>query len=345
MIKMGGNMWTITRRYFLLAFLLVFAYTGALAQKLSLFDRISEAIDLELELVTDLKMLQGQRNSNTYQEATLSYRLDKKQEESWNIHLRSRGKYRRRVCVFPPIKLKFSKEELKARGLNSDNEFKLVTHCVEGDAGKDYILREFLAYKLFEEIAPVHFKTQYVKVRYKDSKSSDRLSAWGILLEDEKALERRSKGEICSNCFNLPKSGFDLEQLKRVYLFEYLIGNTDWNTAMVRNLLLIQPKAGAGAVLVPYDFDFSGFVNASYALPNQDYQQKSVRDRVFLGSECTDAELAPTIAYFREKRPALEKIISEFKLLSTVSRDDLMQYLDSFYRELESGTLRRPPAK
>jgi hypothetical protein len=345
MIKMGGNMWTITRRYLLLAFLLVFAYTGALAQKPSLFDRISEAVEGELELVTDLKTLQGQRNSNTYQEAVLSYRIDKKQEESWNIHLRSRGKYRRRICVFPPIKLKFSKEELKAKGLNSDNEFKLVTHCVEGDAGKDYILREFLAYKLFEEIAPLHFKVQYVRMRYRDSKSSDRTAAWGILLEDEKALERRFKGEICSNCFNLPKSGFDQEQLKRVYLFEYLIGNTDWNTAMVRNLLLMQPKAGGAAVLIPYDFDFSGFVNASYALPNKDYEQKSVRDRVFLGAECTDAELAPTIAYFREKRPALEKIITEFKLLSTSSRDDLMEYLDSFYRELESGSVRRPPAK
>lgn len=332
----------IYRVFLVLCFSAGIAVSAFTQNALSLFDQLSGAEILELEIETDLSTLHDQRNTNVYQNAVLTYTLGKKEKVSWDIHIRSRGKYRRRICVFPPLKLKFPKAELKTQGFAADNEFKLVTHCVEGDIGKDYILREFLAYKLFKELSPVYFNVQLVRVRYSDSKTQERTNAWGILMEDEKALERRFNGEICNDCFGLPKSEFSQENLSVVYLFQYLLSNTDWNTAMVRNMVLMRPKAGGKAVLVPYDFDFSGFVNASYASPNRDYGQKSIRERVFIGAELSDVELQDAITYFRTKRSALEKIILDFKPISGASQDDLIQFLDSFYRSLEAGIQRAP---
>lgn len=310
----------------------------------SLFDQFSGVEILELEIETDLSTLHDQRNTNVYQNAVFTYAVGKKEKKSWDIHIRSRGKYRRRICVFPPLKLKFPKAALKTQGFAADNEFKLVTHCIEGDVGKDYILREYLAYKLFKELSPVYFDVQLVRVRYSDSKTQERTNAWGILMEDEKALERRFNGEICDDCFGFPKAEFSQENLSIVYLFQYLLSNTDWNTAMVRNMVLMRPKTEGKAVLVPYDFDFSGFVNASYAAPNRDYGQRSIRERIFIGAELSDVELQDAISYFRAKRSALEKIILDFKPISSASKDDLIQFLDSFYRNLEAG-IQRPPAK
>jgi hypothetical protein len=39
------------------------------------------------------------------------------------------------MCGFPPLKLNFNKSELNANGLSKADEYKLVTHCLEGEEG------------------------------------------------------------------------------------------------------------------------------------------------------------------------------------------------------------------
>jgi hypothetical protein len=100
-------------------------------------------------------------------------------------------------------------------------------------------------------------------------------------------------------------------------------------------------KDGSKAAIVPYDFDFSGFVNASYALPNADYKLTSIRERIFLSLTQSDAEIASTKALFESKRQAMIDHIKGFKALSAAGRSDAINYLESFYESLKQP-LRRP---
>ena len=49
-------------------------------------------------------------------------------------------------------------------------------------------------------------------------------------------------------------------------VFEYLIGNTDWSAVGSHNVRLIKCKDYPLPLPIAYDFDYSGFVNAPYAV-------------------------------------------------------------------------------
>ncbi len=56
------------------------------------------------------------------------------------------------------------------------------------------------------------------------------------------------------------------DQAILVDVFQYLIGNTDWSGVEMHNMELFQTPAGVYAT-IPYDFDFSGIIDARYAEP------------------------------------------------------------------------------
>lgn len=312
---------------------------------ISFFDYIGRSELLKIDLTTDLQLLRNQRNTNDYQPATLTFSSGKKQRESWEIKIRSRGKYRRKVCQFPPLKLNFPKDTLKARGLTGDDEYKLVTHCLIGATGKEYLLREYLVYKLYAQLSPFHFRVQLCKVRYHDPQSGEKIMAWAILMEDENALAKRFDAKICEDCYAVKPEQFQEGNPEQVFLFQYFIGNTDLSLTLLRNLLMLKPKSGSPPIIVPFDFDFSGMVNASYARPNADYGQANIRERIFIQSDIRDTSLQPAIELFKSKRKALETTILHFKYLSAESKNDMIAYLASFYDSLDGGIQRPNPPK
>jgi hypothetical protein len=279
------------------------------------------------------------RNTNEYQSAMLSFELGE-EESKWGIKLRARGKYRRRICNQPPLKLNFDKDQLVERGLNKDDELKLVTQCIAGYEGKDLVLREYLVYKLYNILSPqTSFRAQLVDLRYNCTSSGSRSRSWGVVLEDQETVSRRLNAEICDSCYGLDKDAFDQQSLNRVTLFQYMIGNADYSLIQNRNIEILKHSETAQHLIAPFDFDFSGVVNASYAVPNTDYNQKRVRDRFYLGNS-SDEELAETIEYFIAKKPEIMDFINDFKLLSRTSRKDIQAYLQSFYESLEEGIVR-----
>ena len=114
-----------------------------------------------------------------------------------------------------------------------------------------------------------------------------------------------------------------------------MIGNADWNLQMLRNLKLIKVGDGQKDLLVPYDFDFSGLVNASYAIPNPDYALVSTRERIFLGPPLSDEALGFGIDLGRSKKEAMLALVDGFDVLSRRQREDIREYLDFFYDYLD----------
>jgi len=319
-----------------------FINQGPIEEKKSIFDLLNFQEVVEVELFTNFEKMDSLRKTNEYQGATFAFEGPDEKVSKWAIKVRTRGKYRRRICDQPPIKLNFVKPELEKAGLRKDDELKLVTQCKNGSTGKDYVLREYLAYQLYQIISDNSYRSQLVRIKYNCTATGDVDKGWGIILEDEKTLARRLNAKSCDECYGRKKEQFESSELTKASLYQYMIGNTDFSVTLSKNIKIFTKKNDPDSTLTvaPYDFDFSGLVNASYSLPRAEHGQKTVRDRVFLGLS-SDEELAPTIEHFKAKKEELFDRIDSFKLLSKSSRNDIKSYLKDFYSSIEETGIKR----
>lgn len=259
---------------------------------------------------------------------------------SFSVNINLRGKYRRRMCGFPPLKLNFNKSELSDNGLSKADEYKLVTHCLEGEEGDVNMVKEFLAYQFYQQISPLSYRSKLLKITYQDTKSDDKIVGMAILLEDKSSFEKRHDLSEMKDSFNLPRSNFDDNNFRTHGLFQYLIGNVDWSTAISKNMDIYKSKKNGKMFIVPYDFDFSGFVNVSYAVPNKDYNQKKIRDRLLLEADESDSLYQSEIQKFIALKPSFINLIKKQKGLEMDVKMDLENYIHSFYDNIGLGLTR-----
>lgn len=232
--------------------------------------------------------------------------------------------------------------------MNTHNNLKLVVHCVDNEAGDEYVLREYLAYKLYQIISPKEsYRVQLLRVKYKDVKKKQQsFTHYGILLEDEDELAERLGSKVCEDCYNTPTEKFQPDNLNTNDLFEYMIGNTDWSTMLSRNVKLFQREQDGKFLVVPYDFDFSGFVSAAYSsVDTAAMKIKNVRERVFLGYAKEANELKSTLEQFQAKEKELKEAVRKFKYITPESRVYLLDYLDSFFNCVKGGLDIKTPGK
>jgi hypothetical protein len=310
---------------------MVCGQSEAATKPLSIFEEMMVAKSNKITLETDIDALIANKMKADYQPAHLV--LGKKIDQ--NIEIRPRGKFRRKVCDFPPIKIKFSKKQLRQIGLDTLNQMKLVTHCADSEDADRLLAREFLAYKLYEIITPISFKTRLVTVNYVDSKNKKRrFSRLGILLEDDNELAERLGGTVEEDIYNLPADSLNANQAAINALFEYMIGNTDWSIEGVRNIKFLRPNSSGKLVPVPYDFDFSGLVNASYASPNSDFPLKSVRDRHFMGKNLPEETVKRAAKSFHKNESNFYQVIQSADYLTEIDKEDLHLFLRSFFHQM-----------
>jgi len=306
----------------------------------SIFDVLAQKEILEVTLTTDLTHLIENRKKEIDQAATISYENEAGGAVSYDIKITPRGKYRRRICDFPPLKLKFPKTTLTAQGLSTHNDLKLVTHCLDNKTtGNEQLLKEFLAYRLYNLLTDKSYRVQLLQITYVDSEGkAGKQKRYGFLIEDTDEMAERLGGLECDQCMNPNPATVDAGSEQLMSAFQYMIGNADWNLAMLRNVKIVQPAVGT-STLVPYDFDFSALVSPTYARVNTNFGLTSVKERIFLGYPSSDEDLWATINYLRSKRAELVAEIRKFKFLTNTSRLEMIAYLDEFFEittQLES---------
>ena len=303
----------------------------------SLFDRWANNETLSIELHINMDSLEAYRKKADYLPAAViagGQELD--------LEVAVRGRFRRRTCAMPPLKLKFAKEGLRDHGLNTHNDFKLVTHCTDDKAGMDAILREQLAYELYRTINPeASFRTQLLEVTYVNTVDGSRTKNVAIMIEDYDELQDRLELDGCKECYGSTTEQVD--NLAEVTLFQYMIGNADFDVKMVRNTKLLVDETGRRTA-VPYDFDFSGLTDASYATPLAGLGQVKVTDRVLVETcEGEVIDYTEAIADFQAKQTTLLGQVDAFPGLSKKSKKQVTKYLQGFFAELDAGFM--GPAK
>lgn len=306
----------------------------------SLFREWHKQEGLKFDLEFDINLLIAHKNSDTSLTATLKYKNAKKQLVTWPAEVKTGGRYRLKVCDFPPLRIKLPKEELLARGYSGHNKFKIVTHCSDSGSGTQSVLaKEYVLYQIYQLLSEYGLHSKMVKITYRDAVSGKKFTRMGILLEDDEEMAERIKGTICDECFGTSPAQIEPKNQLTQALFQYMIGNTDWSVEMNRNLEIITLQGNGAKVLVPYDFDFAGFVNAPYAVPDANYGLKNMRERKFLGQPADKNTVEQVVALYIEKKKAVLRQIERCPNISSVEKADLLQYVESFYAQLESGEL------
>jgi len=255
------------------------------------------------------------------------------------VSFRARGNSRKKLCFYPSLKIKLSKKALKKQGFNKDNKYKLVCQCRSGKVHQQSLLREFLAYKIFNLISPYSYRAHLLEVDYIQVSKSRKKRHFAFILESKKSLEERLDGEI------VDRDGIVLDKISReesirMSLFQYLIANTDWEIPALHNIKLLLENDG-NLVPIPYDYDYSGLADSPYATPNADYPIKKHTDRYFISDNYTEAEIDKQLVYFLEQEEAIKSMIREADFLRRSSKRFVKRYINEFYRIIENERRRR----
>ena len=315
----------------------------ATQSQLSDFDLFAEETPLKIHLTFDYKTFIKGKFKDEYQPAEISIFVDSQTVITQPIKMKARGNFRKRFCQFPPIRLNFKPANFDQPSLKQLDKLKLVTNCKYQDAFQQYILKEYLVYKLYNLMTPYSFKVRLLDITYIDSKGKKKpLTRYGFIIEDIDQLASRN------NCLeldiaSLPPAQTDREQLSLIGIFQYMIGNTDWYLGNMHNLKLVKLKDPVVSrnFLVPYDFDYSGMVNAHYAIPADGLGIESVRERLYRGYCRTEQEFQATFQKFIDRKDQMYQLINDFSLLDKRSKYEMTSFLDSFFEDLNSRNIIR----
>ncbi|MBK6950367.1 MAG: hypothetical protein IPH16_21880 [Haliscomenobacter sp.] len=312
-------------------------YSDSTAQR-TIFAKLSERPGpLALTIKSDFTaILQARKKPRTDFPAAVIQQNGQGPAVQWPADLSLRGKFRRMRCDFPPLRVEFKKDTLRAMGLADHNDLKLVTHCLDDpDSSKENILREYLCYRLYNILTPISYRVQLAEITYEDTQGGmPPKTRYGFFMEDFDELAQRMEGVQCDS-LGLGARNTDPAQENLVYVFQYMISNADWDYRYLRNLKAVKQASSNLRLLVPYDFDHSGLVKSKYAVPRRELGQATVRERVYLGRPADAQVFKNTLAHFQENKNALLDEVRHFELLSKESRNDMLEFLRQFYASFD----------
>lgn len=298
----------------------------------TIFEYLSREEGAKITLEADMTTLLENRQTEEYAPALLT--MD--DGRSFQVKIKPKGKYRRKVAEVPPLKVKFAKKALQANGLDTLNEVKLVLPCYDNNLGDELIVREYLAYRMFEHLTDACVRARLLRLTLRDAHvEKSRKVMYALLLEDNEETAARLHGQEIEQ-YGLEASSMIENQLALVCMFEYMIGNTDWDVAMMRNVRLLRSSETDKILAVPYDFDFSGFVSAPYASPSSESGILTVRDR-FLMANGVDREALRRATLLLKRTQDELYGICRFKLISKASSMELIDYLETFFQQIDAN--------
>jgi len=252
-----------------------------------------------------------------------------------SLRVRTRGNFRLAHCTFPPVRLRFAERDVRGTPFDALGRPKLVFPCHEGRLEEQYILHEYALYRLYQLFTPVALRARLLRVTWEDAGGRVRpVTRWAFVTEDPERLARRLGGTLDV------ESGVRLGRLARtetltMSLFQYLIANTDWSVRGLHNIVLVRTDT---LYPVPFDFDWSGVINARYAVPSKLLHIQTVRDRQYRGLCQPAGALVPVLARFEALRDSIAAVYRAVPGLEPREVAQALRFFDDFYLEAADRT-------
>jgi hypothetical protein len=295
----------------------------------------NDTTSLDATIITNTGRLFSNNKQGVIIPASFAMKLPDGTDVSERIQLEIRGHFRHDYCYVPPLKLIFKSD--KPSVLSSLKSLKLVNECKLSKQYDQYLLKEFLCYKIYNLMTEMSFRARMVNVTFQDSLGKKKpVVEHAFLLEDIKDVAKRNDCEQWRRG-NLGTESTDRKQMTMVSIFEYMIGNTDWGVAANHNTRLISSQKDSllKPFVVPYDFDYAGLVNTEYAVPDERLSIESVQQRLYRGYPRTMAELNESLDIFKMQKEKVYALVNNFNLLTPLSKKELTNYLNDFYSAIK----------
>jgi hypothetical protein len=321
-------------------------FSAALAQESPSGDPLFQSNELlEVRIVAPMKTFLAERPFEEELPGKLQYTNAADEAVEIDIKVRTRGRYRRQkqICRFPPIRLNFKTSQAKGTLFHKQDKLKLVTHCQKTDRYEQVMIREYVAYRILNVVSDTSFRVHPLRITYVDSegKRKDEVR-FGFVIEHRARMAKRLE----KPALDIPKTTVSMLQpdyMNLISMYHYLIGNTDFSPIVgssgescCHNHRLFGVE-NEQVWSIPYDFDQSGLVDAPYAGPNEKFQLRSVRQRLYRGRCVNNDQIPATIAAYVAKREEILKVFEEVNVVaSSRTIKDMRRFVDEFYSVLDS---------
>ena len=290
---------------------------------------------LNIKITGNINELANDRGAKSeYHGLTFSYNKTDNNEVTMPVKIKTRGHFRKAKtnCLWPPLLLNFAKKDIpQGSPFEGQDKLKLVMPC----RGDEYVIKEWLIYKLYNLITPRSFRARLVKVTMDDSVKKKQNSFYGILLEDEGRMAKRNTNVVIDRKLN-PVST-EADAFLTMAVFQYMIGNTDWSVQYLQNISLLAKDTMSIPTPVPFDFDHAGLVNAPYAQPAEELEMSAVTERRYRGYCVSDIKaFEPVIELFNKLKKDFYAVYTDCSFLTEKQIRNATRYLDEFYSTINN---------
>lgn len=258
------------------------------------------------------------------------------------INLELRGITRRtsEICDFPPLRVEFNSPPASSL-FAGQKKLKLITHCKNSPSFQQYVLLEYSAYKMYNLLTPRSFRVRLANIDYRDSDGHPIASRIGYFLEELSEVAHRNGMKAAHAPDRIPVEYLSPADAARYSLFEDMLANHDWSMRAgppgkdcCHNADLIGVAAPGQIVPIPYDFDYSGFVDTPYATPPAELDISDVRSRLYRGYCVHNREAIGVAQQMRNERPAMLGVLGEVPGLEAGMRQKAIAFLEKFFAEI-----------
>ncbi len=300
---------------------------------------------LEVTITAPFGRIDKERDKEIEYAGVLSYVDSAGATINLDVELAVRGNYRliKSNCRYSQLWVDLKRGQLEGTLFANQNRLKLVVQCGRQNRYADYLVREQQVYTMFSEISDYDFGTRLLNVTYVDSEDEDDVRTHvAFFIEHQNRLaDRFGMDKVESN--GISRTELNARQGVLVSLFMFLIGNTDYsiirgpeNDACCHNSKLLV-NADGEYFPIPYDFDASGFVDASYAPePRPDFNLRSNRSRLYRGFCVPDDILSAAIKTYQDAKEGLNTIIGDTTYIGVRAVNRTIKFVDSFYEVINN---------
>lgn len=294
---------------------------------------------LEVTLTTNIKRIRSDKNDKApWRNASFTYMDESGKPVTIPGQIRTRGIWRLKNCEFPPLRINLKSEITKGTLFQGIDKPKLVNFCRDTEDYEQYLLQEVQLYRVYNLLTPASHRVRLLDVTYADSASGKTFAKRpALLLEEPETMAARNGGPI------MDLKGAIAEDLEPYHnalasLFQYFIGNTDFSIYALHNMELVTQPDG-NFIPVPYDFDFSGVINANYATTDPKLSIRRVRDRLFRGYCTSQENYDKAIAKFNDQKDEIYALYSDpiGKRLNPKIAEGTLKYFDEFYKTINDA--------
>lgn len=288
---------------------------------------------MHVTLTFDIKKYQREKYKGEYMPVQFRYQFNDSIYLEKEMRLKARGNFRRGYCSLAPFWLNIRKADVANQNLLDTKRMKVVTHCKGMKAYDNYVLKEYLCYKIYNIISPVSFRVRLMRMTYVDTGRKNRITeGWAFMIEPEEMLAERHDALVVKND-ELAMRLMNPDQFDVLALFMYMIGNPDFSVSGRHNVKILGlPAFGTeGYTAVPYDFDYTGLVNAEYAVPGENLGISSVRERYFLGLCRSDEAMMKALDHINQCKKEILQLVNACDYLHERDKREMVSYLEAYF--------------